>query len=159
MSIITIDPNDSLGQIVSDINGLAETVGDISNIIVGDDNLVDAVNTLRASIIDMDESSEIDNLSKDAFRHILAGGNGQIEYFRDSGILVYRGQSAAEARAEIVGGAGVDFTDGEMTLASGEVSNDMLTLGVITLSKLDSYDTTEIINSAGTTILTLRTIA
>ena len=64
-----------------------------------------------------------------------SGGDGSLSYNNSTGVLTYTGPSAAEVRAHLSAGSGITLSSGEISIASGAITNAMLA-GSIAASKL-----------------------
>ena len=155
MAITVIDPTDSIGEVVNSVNTISGDVGDIANI--SSSNVVDEINTYYNGLLRLNDSSEQIAITKQAYSITDAGGDGGLTYNSTSGTFEFTGASAAQARARITAHSGVQFVAGGMSLDSGTILNRQLASESITSSKYTGVVTTLIKNSAGTTILTLRT--
>lgn len=55
-----------------------------------------------------------------------SGGDGSLSYNNSTGVLTYTGPSAAEVRAHLSAGSGITLSSGEISIASGAITNAML---------------------------------
>lgn len=157
MAITTVSAGDSIGSLVDGINAIAIDIGDTTNIATGDPDLVTALNTIRNAFTDLDDSSEFVAAAKSAFSSI-GTGDGSFSYSDATGVFSFTGQTVNEARAHISASGSLSISSGEMSLVDSSVTNIHFKNESIDIDKFDSVVTTEIKNSTGSTILTLRTI-
>ena len=157
MAITTISAGDSIGVLVDGINQIAIDIGDVTNIATGDLNLVSGVNAIRNSFTDLDDSSEFVAAAKSAFSS-TGTGDGSFSYASATGVFSFTGQTVNEARAHISATGSLSISNGQISLIDSSVENIHFKNQSIDIDKFDSVVTTEIKNSTGSTILTLRTI-
>lgn len=155
--VTTVNAEDSISALVNGINQISNDIGDINNINTGDLNLVSAINSVRASISDLDDSTKIKNAAQDAFSSV-GTGDGSFSYSNGTGIFSYTGPTVNEIRAHITASRSLSISNGQISLVDSSVENVQFKNGSITSDKFDSIVTTEIKNSQGSTILTLRTL-
>lgn len=155
MAITLIDSLDSIGSAVDKINSISSAIGDLefSNI---NGSFVNELNRYNSILTQFDDSSEQVVLARNALQ-VSNSGFASISYNSNTGVLTYNGLSAAEARSAITAAGAVEFTAGELNLVGGGVNGTMFNGDAITSDLYDSIDTTEVLNSQGEVILTLRT--
>lgn len=99
MSIPTVSINDFVNQFISSFNTLAEKVGDLTLLQSEEDsNIVAAINSLIGQA-GVDSSATIP-LARASISVIDSGGDGQLSYNSLTGVITYRGPSAAEVRSK-----------------------------------------------------------
>ena len=55
MAVTVINLSDPVSTLVTKTNTISGDVGDVAQLTTGDDNVVDAINAVRAAIIDIDD--------------------------------------------------------------------------------------------------------
>lgn len=158
MAVISFSESDSIGDVVDKLNDVSLSVGDLD--LVNEDvtgSMVEAINNYVRQIAKFDDSAEQATVAKQALSAQDNGFHGSIDYNSNTGVLTFVGQSQALARGSLSGQNGLRFVDGTMLYDSGQIIVSYFEGGSITSSLYDSEITTDIINSAGTVVTTLRT--
>ena len=144
MAITVINLSDPVATLVTKTNTVSSNLGDIAQLTTGDSNVVDAINAVRAAIIDIDDSSEIVAIARGSFSVNNDSASGlSLSYDSDTGVISLIGDAdAATVRGYMVAGAGLDydsstgvFSIGTDAIGSAELKN------VVTLQILDSDGT------------------
>jgi hypothetical protein len=157
MAVITFSTSETLDSVVEKLNTLSGDVGDMSRLVSNDTNVVDGVNGIRNRLAKFDDSAEQTAIARQAFVVTDQGGLGSLVYSDNTGIFNYTGADSANFKTLLSANNGLTFDDGILKLDSGQVTVTYFAGGSITSSLYASVTTTEIINSAGTTLVTLRT--
>ena len=169
MAITVINLSDPVTTLVTKTNTVSSNLGDIAQLTSGDSNVVDAINTVRAAIIDIDDSSEIVAIARGSFSVNNDSADGlSLAYDSDTGVIsLIGGADAATVRGYMVAGAGLDYdsSTGVFSIGTGEVVTGMLQDSSITEAKMaqDAIGSAElkdvvqliIYNSGGTPVKTL----
>lgn len=162
MALIVIDSSDTIAELVDKLNTISTRVGDITKIsedvVENAGDMVTAVNEYRRRITGFDDSAEQIVLARKTYLATQNGGNGQVVYDEDTGVITYTGQSAGETwgHFSIADGGGLTFSNGDVSIQPGAL--------IITYFGANSIDsrvykddiTTNVLNSAGEVVLTLR---
>lgn len=157
MAITLLDSLDSIGSAVGKINAISATIGDLDLVEDASGSFVDTLNSYQVTLTQFDDSSEQVILSRTALQAQDNGGHGSFTYNNATGQFDFDGQSAAIARAQLSAGSGLQFDTGALSIDSGNVVNIHFRGDAITSGLYDSTITTRFKNSAGTTLITLRT--
>lgn len=99
MPLPTVSLNDLLNEFITSYNVVATTVGDLALLQTTEDsNLVAAINSLigQAGV----DSAVTISLSRTSISVVDSGGDGSLSYNSATGVITYRGPSAAEVRAK-----------------------------------------------------------
>ena len=140
-------PTASLTDLVSDFigkfNTVAATVGDLDLLLTtADSNLVASINSLVGQT-GVDSAATI-TLSRNSISAVDSGGDGALSYNPATGIISYRGPSAAEVRAKfsalapaVIDSAGVisivNATTSVKGAASFSATNFAVTAGAVSI--------------------------
>ena len=65
MAITTVNITDPVSVFVNKTNTISSDVGDVSTLVTGDDNVVDAINTVRQIVNEFDESAELLRIARE----------------------------------------------------------------------------------------------
>lgn len=157
MAITALDSLDSIGSAVDKINTISGHVGDLDTLENRTGSFVASANTYRETLVRFDDSAEQLAIARTALQTQDNGGAGSLTYNSSNGEISYTGQSASEARAHISTGDGLKINLGKIEIDSGQVVNVHFNGDAITGDLYDSTIETNIVNSAGIVIATLRT--
>jgi len=157
MAITLLDSLDSIGSAIGKINTISATVGDLDLVEDASGSFVNTLNAYQVTLTQFDDSSEQVVLSRTALQVQDLGGHGSLTYNSSTGQFDFDGQSTAIARAQITAASGIRFDNGQLNIDSGNVPNAAFAGDAITSGLYDSSITTRLKNSAGTTLITLRT--
>lgn len=162
MAVTTINLSDPVSTLVTKTNTISGDLGDISTLVTGDDNVVDAINTVRSIVNRFDESAEIVAIARGG---ITVGGG-------DSATGIYLTYDSDNGRISLANnylftaGSGLDYDDsgtysisdlGVLTamLADLNVTNAKVANNTLTSSKFNSVVSLQILDSTGTPVKTL----
>lgn len=102
MPLPTVSLSDLLNEFITSYNVMVATVGDLALLQTTEDsNLVAAINSLVGQA-GVDSAATI-SLSRTSLSVIDSGGDGSLSYNASTGVITYRGPSAAEVRAKFSG--------------------------------------------------------
>ena len=169
MAITTINLSDPVSTLVTKTNTISSNLGDVDQLATGDSNVVDAINTVRAAIIDIDDSSEIVAIARGAFSVEDSDALGfTLSYDSDNGrITLAGGADAVTVRGYLVAGTSLSYDSdtGVFSVTAGGIGTTQMTDSSVTQAKMaqDAISSTElkdvvtliIYNSAGTPVKTL----
>jgi hypothetical protein len=152
MAITSIKLSDPIVTLVTKTNTISGHVGDVANLVTGDSNVVDALNTVRGLFQEFDDSAEIIQIARNAISVVDSGGDGELSYDAGTGTITYRGPNATEIRAHFSAGTGLTFNSGTYSINTGAITADLLVDSAITRNKFASLVTFTIADSSGSTL-------
>jgi len=157
MAITRINVSDKMISLVTKTNVISTGLGDVDNLITGDSNVVDAINTVRDLVTAFDDSAEIVNITRNAFSASNLGGDGSISYNSSTGVISYTGPDAADVRAHFSADSGLDYDSalGLFTLKNLSITNAHIANDTITSTKFSSLVSFSILDEGGTTLKTI----
>lgn len=157
MAITRVNLSDKMVALVTKTNIISADVGDVDNLVTGDSNVVDALNTVRAIVGAFDDSSEIVSITRGAFSATNIGGDGSISYNSSTGVISYTGPDAADVRAHFSADSGLDYDSalGLFTLKNLSITNAHIANDTLTSSKFNSLVTFSILDEGGTALKTI----
>lgn len=123
MAVTVINLSDPVSTLVTKTNTISGDVGDVAQLTTGDDNVVDAINAVRAAIIDIDDSSEIVSISR-----------GGLSVNNDSADVVSLTYSSSTGIIKLVG-----IADGAVTtikINNGAVTETKIATSAVTVNKI-----------------------
>lgn len=166
MAQVTLNITDTFTQFVSKFNELSGGVGNLTGLdIAGESDIVNILTNIYQLI-----DSDVDFRSKISVTD--NGGDGALSYNSITGVISYTGPSAAEVRAHISAGEGIDIASGVISgedatysnkgIASFNATNFSLSSGAVQLAddgvaRTNLKDEVELViyNSSGTALKTL----
>jgi len=152
MTIKNVLLSETLGDFVTDFNGLSSDVGDLTLLTTSaKNNIVAAINEL----VTLSDSAAIQSISRASVSVTDAGGDGSLTYSSATGVITYTGPSATEVRAHLSAGARLSYSSGQFNVANAGIDSAAVQNNAITSAKLASAVTLIIYNSAGTAVKTL----
>lgn len=169
MAITTINLTDPVSTLVTKTNSISGNLGDVAQLITGDSNAVDAINTVYNQIYRFNDSAEIVALARGGLSVNNDSASGlSLTYNSSTGVIaLVGGADATTVRSYLVAGAGIDYdsASGVISVGTGEVVNSMLGDSSVTEAKMAAdavgaaalKDVVQLIiyDSAGTVIKTL----
>lgn len=157
MAITRINVSDKMIALVNKTNVISTGLGDVDNLVTGDSNVVDALNTVRALFEAFDDSAEIVNITRAAFSATNLGGDGSISYNSSTGVITYTGPDAADVRSHFSADSGLDYDSalGLFTLKNLSVTNAHIANDTITSTKFSDLVTFSILDEGGTALKTI----
>ena len=112
MAVIRINLNDQVSAWLNKTNVLSSKVGDVDDLPIGDSTIVEALNRIRAStdtiLIDIRDSAEIVDISRNSVSANDAGGLGSFSYSANTGTFTYTGPDQGDIRSLFAGYADDD---------------------------------------------------
>lgn len=179
MAITTINLTDPVSTLVTKTNTISNNLGDVTQLVTGDSNAVDAINNIFDQIYRFNDSAEIAALARGSLSINNDSASGlSLSYDSDTGVIaLIGGADAATVRSYLVAGTGLEYDsatgvfsisiDGVTAtqIAAGSVGNSELATDAVTQAKIanDAVGSSElkdvvqliIYNSAGTPVKTL----
>ena len=165
MAVTTINLTDPVTTLVTKTNTISGDVGDVATLVTGDDNVVDAINTVRDIVARFDDSNEIIALAREGVGissplniQDTTTGTLSLSYDSASGTLSFAGSiDSNEIKTYFSSGQGLDYdsSTGVFGVTSLGITNAMLTNSTITSSKFSSKVTLQILDSTGSAVKTL----
>jgi len=103
--------------------------------------------TVTLSTSDIGEGTKLyytDARARSSISITDSGGDGSLAYDNGTGVITYTGPSAAEVRAHISAGTGVDFSSGVISIGQSVGTSDTVTFNNLTVSTTATipYDNT-----------------
>lgn len=157
MALIIVDSSDTIADVVGKINEISARIGDLLTLTDVETDMVTAVNNYREQITKLDDSAEQVALARRTFNILVNPGNGNLQYNEATGVITFTGQSAGEVTNKFNATNGLTYSNGNIYIANGGLSVTYFDGGSISSNVYANPITTNVINSAGTTIRTLRT--
>jgi hypothetical protein len=151
MAVTVINLSDPVSTLVTKTNTISGDVGDVAQLTTGDDNVVDAINAVRAAIIDIDDSSEIVSISRGGLSVNNDSALGlSLTYSSSTGVIKLVGAADGDTvkgyfASDSANGIGFNFGAG----AFGIVNN------TVTSAKFNSAVSLIIYDSAGSAVKTI----
>jgi len=171
MAVTVINLSDPVSTLVTKTNTISGDVGDVAQLTTGDDNVVDAINAVRAAIIDVDDSSEIVSISRGGLSVNNDSALGlSLTYSSSTGIIKLVGAADGDTvkgyfASDSANGIGYNFGEGkfsiitsgitEAKIASSAVTVNKIADASITSAKFNSVVSLIIYNDAGTPVKTI----
>lgn len=156
MALITINLTDNFTTLINKANDISSNIGDAGELITGDSNVVDALNSLKTLFDAFDDSAEIVNLARSSISVIDNGGDGGLSYNANTGQITYTGPSAGEVRAHFSAGVGLTLSeDGQFSIQNNAITNEMIRTNTLTSDRFSNRVTVRIKNKNGTIIKTI----
>ena len=162
MAVSTINLTDPVSTLVTKTNTISGDLGDVSTLVTGDDNVVDAINAVRSIVNRFDESAEIVAIARGGI--VVDATDSHTGFF-----LSYdsaSGTIAFNSTYDFSAGAGLDYDSagtynisslGVTTamLADLNVTNGKVANNTLTSSKFNSVVSLQILDSTGSIVKTL----
>jgi lipopolysaccharide export system protein LptA len=169
MAITTINLTDPVSTLVTKTNTISGDVGDVAQLITGDSNTVDAINSIYNLTYRFNDSAEIATIARNSLAVQDSDALGlSLAYDSDTGTISLSGAAdAVTVRSYLVAGDGMDYDSatGVFSIGTGEIVNAMYQDSSITQSKMafasvsrsELKDNVSLIiyDSAGTPVKTL----
>lgn len=142
MAKTVVNLSDQISTWVTKTNAISNDVGDVAQLVTGDSNIVDAVNTVRAIVASFDDSSEIISIARSGF-----SAAGTLSYDSATGQFSVSGVDSAAvgaiAKSSIsIANSGTGY--GSLSYNSGS--------GVITYSVVTDANIQSVISSSATQV-------
>jgi len=151
MAVTVINLSDPVSTLVTKTNTISGDVGDVAQLVTGDNNVVDAINALRAIVVPFDDSSEVIAIARSGLSVNNDSASGlSLSYSSSTGIIKLVG---AADRSTVVGyftsdsANSIAFNSGAGTF--GIVPNS------ITSSRFNSAVSLIIYDDAGSVVKTI----
>jgi len=151
MAVTVINLSDPVSTLVTKTNTISGDVGDVAQLTTGDDNVVDAINAVRAAIIDIDDSSEIVSISRGGLSVNNDSASGlSLSYSSSTGVIRLIGGADGDTvkgyfASDSANGIGFNFGEGKF----GIVDNTVTSIKFNSVVSLIIYD------SAGSAVKTI----
>jgi hypothetical protein len=155
MAVIRINLTDNFTGFINKTNDISNTVGDVANLVTGDSNVVDALNSVKALFSDFDDSDSIKKIARSSIAVIDNGGTGSMSYDSANGQIFYTGPSTADVRSVFGAGTGLTLSDGVYSLTPNAITNDLIATNTLTSDRFNSRITFAIKDSDGSTLKTV----
>lgn len=142
MAITIVNLSDPVSTFVNKTNIISADVGDIEELITGDSNVVNAINSVY-SLPSIDDSAEIIALARSGLSVVDQSGGPSLTYDSSTGVLTLLGgtdsaQVISILRSDLSSGAGLDFdsTTGQFSVASSGITSSMIGSGQVGTTQL-----------------------
>ena len=161
MAVTVINLSDPVSTLVTKTNTISGDVGDVAQLTTGDDNVVDAINTVRAAIIDVDDSSEIVSISRGGLSVNNDSASGlSLSYSSSTGVIRLIGGADGDTvkgyfASDSANGIGYNFGEGKFSIITSGVTANKIADASITSAKFNSVVSLIIYNDAGTPVKTI----
>lgn len=130
MAVTNINLTDEVSALVTKTNTISGDVGNITNVVTGDSNLVDAINTVRNTFNFIDDSSEVIAIARSGLSTVSDSADGfTLAFDSDSGVITLSGiVPSTTVRSYISGDSTVayDSASGVFSVAANNVSSVQL---------------------------------
>ena len=158
MALVVVNSSDTISEVVDKINEISTRVGNLEN--TPESNMVDAINAYNQQIAKFDTIEEQIAIARKTYNIVQNGGNGSISYNNLTGVFTFQPQYDTQVRNLISEDNGLTFSDtvdGQLQIESEDIIVTYLGGGSIQSNVYTTeIRTTEIQNSAGEAILTIR---
>jgi len=145
MAKTVVNLSDQVSTWVTKTNAISDDVGDVAQLVTGDSNVVDAINTVRTLVSGFDDSAEIIAIARSGL-----SASGDISYDSSAGTFSVDAIDSAQvislARGALTGQSGIDYDS-----SAGLITIDT----AFAISNLTTVGTLDILDSDGTTLHTL----
>jgi hypothetical protein len=142
MPITQVNLSDNITTFVNKTNIIAGDIGDVDQLVTGDSNLVDALNSVREIVRRFDDSAEIFALAREAtginapLSIDVSGADGiNLSFDQQTGILSLTGSvSNSDIRSLFSAADGLEYnsTTGQISISSAGINVDDLTGSYVT---------------------------
>lgn len=140
MAITTINLTDPVSTLITKTNDISSNLGDVVQLVTGDSNTVDAINTVFNQSYRFNDSAEIIALARES----LSVNNDSaaafaLAYDSDAGVISLIGSAdAPTVRGYFGAGAGLDYdsSTGFFSIGTGEIVTGMYQDSSVTQSKM-----------------------
>ena len=142
MPITQVNLSDNITTFVNKTNIIAGDIGDVDQLVTGDSNLVDALNSVREIVRRFDDSAEIFALAREAtginapLSIDVSGADGiNLSFDQQSGVLSLTGSvSNSDIRSLFSAADGLEYnsTTGQISISAAGISVDDLTGSYVT---------------------------
>ena len=157
MAITRINLSDQITTIVLKSNDISDVLGDPVQLVTGDSNVVDAINTIRDIVAPFDDSAEIIRIGRHGFSAIKTSGFGNVSYDSDTGQFSYVGPDSAELRLLFSGDSAIAYNNitGQFSMVPNALDGSSLLDSSLTSRKFANKVTLRLKTSVGSTVKTL----
>ena len=151
MAVTAINLSDPVSSLVTKTNTISGNLGDVAQLVTGDSNVVDAINTVRQLVKDFDDSSEIVAIGRNSLSVNNDSASGlSLSYNSSTGVIKLVGAADGNTvksyfASDSANGIGFNFGAGTF----GIVNN------TVTSAKFNSAVSLIIYDSAGSAVKTI----
>lgn len=155
MAVTKINLSDTLIGLVNKNNTISADLGDVAQLVTGDNNVVDAINTIRDLVKRFDDSDEIIAIGRNNLSLTQTIGIGGLEYDSTNGSFIYTAPTDADVRALFQSSADIEYSEqnGKFSLIDKSLTERVVADNSVISSKFKSGVTLQIVASDGSTIL------
>ena len=130
MAITNINLTDQVSALVTKTNTISGDIGNITNLVTGDSNVVDAINSVRATFNFIDDSAEVIAIARSGLSTVSDSADGfTLAFDSDSGVITLSGVvPSSTVRSYFTSDSTVayDSSTGAFSVASGKISSVQL---------------------------------
>ena len=144
MAVTVINLSDPVSTLVTKTNNISSDVGDIAQLVTGDDNVVDAINALRAIVVPFDDSSEIISISRGGISINNDSALGlSLAYNNTTGVIKLVGAADGDTvkgyfASDSANGIGFNFGEGKFSIITSGVIEAKIASNAVTVNKIAS---------------------
>jgi len=121
MAITNVNLSDTMSVFVTKTNTISNDVGNVDNLVTGDSNVVDAINTVRNIVSAFDDSGELTTISRQSISVDDQATGVSLSYNSGSGIFTLTGSVDAQSTRSLFSsgnGLNYDSITGEFTIGN-----------------------------------------